>query len=1442
MTRLVDYLSPIMERLGPDAVDDILRPVAAIALHDRRTAFAVLERYPEVIEKLLPRKEQTILAVLGLANECLPYGTGLTIHFLETAPQVLEASDIDTLIQTTALACSISQVNQRTAEALMIISPAVLERLGFEGLRAVALLASVCARFSWHDSIRIMEQSPGQIDRLAAAGADRSCILAVYGLSTRTAQTDWNIALALVEKSAVIVDQLITLGGRDLVSRLYRRAESTVPFHARVVDAFLDAAPVLIERLGLTGSEPLWQCAFTAAADKPEDAVSVLKKSLEITENLLFRFDPVEIGAIYDLGRQFCRFGSSLALKFIFASPELTKKLNDEDMVKLTAIAEDLATTSLTAAEAFLDTAPVLIDRMGITELKNIAALSTKIAETSWETAARILVKSPELIDRVGIGGLKMIGDFIIPLARQSTSEAIRLLDKCPLIIDDLLKIGDIQLIENVCRLGSGIFSDNARLAASLLAQSPEIMKLTGLEGLQKIKTLVHELGNESWTTAASLLETAPCILEQVGVEGLEEIAGLARQLAKENSYNAVSLIEKSPDLIRRLQAFGDEILIRRIYELARTAASSHCKLAAAFLEHTPALLSKIGYTGTEKLMDMITAPPAIDGIVSARLLETAAAVWDQMDFKGMETLTSLASMIAATDQTGAVSLLEKSPILIEKLHHLVGDPLIAPAVYERILKLSHISPPIAMRLFEKSFDLIGGFGMEGFYRITDIIESQAKTDEQKALASLAADSTILADFMENIPKGLELKAIRPILSTYLRALLGRRVEIAEADHADTDGRKIYLPGRVRDFQDPEDNFILYKVEATHQEAHFEYGSFDFDMDRIPDLTDRIVFRYGLIADEDESQMERFIHHFPEPDLARDLFHVLEDRRIEGILKKEYPILGEHILNMNRHRVSKMRSVRKIANPKQRVVEMIGQALKTDRTFDQEDEETMSVLQKAFTAAGDLSRTDADVHLTAEWAAKLYFLIDAAFEEPYHPLKSISRHLDQERVSRNIGSFSRTARHIQERLSGQPSAQDTRPQTAIEAPGGSSGETTPTNTLPDQESTQRRHPAGSQQTSFQGPTQGGKPESGESDTEARQAGAIGGPMKYDSPERIERLLRAVYREKGLTPREVQERFDLLRPSETHYFLSSLDASLERKTELLPERGTALYAEWGEDIGAFRNNWSRVREQTHAGVSLTFYRETLEKHGGLLKKIRREFQMLKPEGLIRLKRQYDGDDIDLDAVVEYILDRKVGLSPPEKNYRLTRKNKREIACAFLIDMSRSTRGTTIRQEKEALIIIAEALNEVGDTFAVFGFSGDNRDNVDFYRIKDFDVPYDKKVKQRISAIEDHFENRDGTAIRHATQKLKKRAERTKILIILSDGKPVDKEYSGVYAIEDTRMALKEARHDGVKTFCITVDQNAAEYLPRMYSHSSWTVIDNVVKLPEKITRIYRMLTT
>jgi len=262
---------------------------------------------------------------------------------------------------------------------------------------------------------------------------------------------------------------------------------------------------------------------------------------------------------------------------------------------------------------------------------------------------------------------------------------------------------------------------------------------------------------------------------------------------------------------------------------------------------------------------------------------------------------------------------------------------------------------------------------------------------------------------------------------------------------------------------------------------------------------------------------------------------------------------------------------------------------------------------------------------------------------------------------------------------------------------------------------------------------------------------------------IRELLRALYKEKGVKPKDVESRIDALEPSKVKDYLSDLETIITDENGLQSERDTYLYPEWGIDIKDYRLNWARVREQFLEGGSDKFYRDTIQKYAGQIKIIRREFQMLRPEGLVKLRGQFDGDDIDLDATVQYL-------------------------------------------------------------------------------IKDFEDSYDLRVQCKISTMTNKQSTRIAPAIRHTTTKLRRREERTRMLILLSDGKPLDRDYYGNYAIEDTRMALKEAQRYGIKSFCITVDREAAEYLPRMYADSRWVVIDDVLKLPDKIMRIYKRFTT
>jgi len=471
----------------------------------------------------------------------------------------------------------------------------------------------------------------------------------------------------------------------------------------------------------------------------------------------------------------------------------------------------------------------------------------------------------------------------------------------------------------------------------------------------------------------------------------------------------------------------------------------------------------------------------------------------------------------------------------------------------------------------------------------------------------------------------------------------------------------------------------------------------------------------------------------------------------------------------------------------------------------------------------------------------IYRMIDQAFEESYRPIEPITKPIDQAQFDQTIGSFEKVSKRISERLQEEGGPQR-GPRIRHEQNEGTPGQTSPSANQPNQDHVSRSDPhAAQERPSFENRDPGGRLGSSEQRETVNGHQADNHLKKYASAARTKKLLQDLFKEKRVTPKEIETRIKHMTPDEIEVFLERLEPLVEHKSELEREKGTYLYPEWNDPAGRYQENWARIREHRLEGRSGAFYDQTIIRHAGLLKRIRREFQMLKPEELARLGRQLDGEEIDLDAAIEYFIDRKTGITPSEKHYIRIQRKQRDIAVAFLIDMSKSTKGATIAREKEALIIMSEALREVGDAFAIYGFSGDNRDNVDFYTIKDFEEDYNHRVKARISDIDYRFENRDGTAIRHTTSILRKREEKTKLLILLSDGKPVDKEYSGHYAIEDTRTALLEARTHGIRTFCVTVDKAAADYLPRMYSHSQWAVIDDVHKLPEKLSLTYRGLT-
>ena len=286
-----------------------------------------------------------------------------------------------------------------------------------------------------------------------------------------------------------------------------------------------------------------------------------------------------------------------------------------------------------------------------------------------------------------------------------------------------------------------------------------------------------------------------------------------------------------------------------------------------------------------------------------------------------------------------------------------------------------------------------------------------------------------------------------------------------------------------------------------------------------------------------------------------------------------------------------------------------------------------------------------------------------------------------------------------------------------------------------------------------------------------------------------------------------------------------------------------YDEWDYRRRAYRKGWCHLFETEGVPGDPAYVSMVRLRHAGLIKQIRRRFEMLRGEDRM-LGRQPEGEEVDLDAAVDAIADRRGGLEPSARLFCRRIRNQRSLAAMFMVDMSGSTKGWVNEAEREALVMLCEALDSLGDAYAIYGFSGWTRTRSDIYRIKRFDEAYDQAVKSRIAAIEAKDYTRMGVAIRHLTSLLVRQPARHKLLVTLSDGRPDDfgDEYRGHYGIEDTRRALQEAREQGVKSYCITIDRHGADYLAHMYGAARFTVLDDVNKLPLKIADIYRRLST
>ncbi len=311
-----------------------------------------------------------------------------------------------------------------------------------------------------------------------------------------------------------------------------------------------------------------------------------------------------------------------------------------------------------------------------------------------------------------------------------------------------------------------------------------------------------------------------------------------------------------------------------------------------------------------------------------------------------------------------------------------------------------------------------------------------------------------------------------------------------------------------------------------------------------------------------------------------------------------------------------------------------------------------------------------------------------------------------------------------------------------------------------------------------------------------------------------------------------------------------EAPARRAGQALAEKaagsGVFDYPEWDFSAAGYRQIGARVHVEPAVCGDPAWVRATLEEHRALLASVRRGFELLKAERS-ELRRQLDGDEIDLEALVEARADFAAGLPLSQAVYRTSRPARRSLAITLLVDISGSTDSwvsagrRVIDVEREALLLVCLALEGLREAYCVLGFSGQGAQRVTVRELKRFDEPYSEAVALRIAGLEPEHYTRAGAALRHASAGLMQQSVRHRLLLLLSDGKPNDDDhYEGRYGVEDLRQAVVEARLQGISAFCLTIDRSASSYLARIFGAHHYALLREPERLPAALLAWLRRL--
>ncbi len=292
-----------------------------------------------------------------------------------------------------------------------------------------------------------------------------------------------------------------------------------------------------------------------------------------------------------------------------------------------------------------------------------------------------------------------------------------------------------------------------------------------------------------------------------------------------------------------------------------------------------------------------------------------------------------------------------------------------------------------------------------------------------------------------------------------------------------------------------------------------------------------------------------------------------------------------------------------------------------------------------------------------------------------------------------------------------------------------------------------------------------------------------------------------------------------------------------------------YSEWDYQIQLERPSWVTVQEKRAKSGDIQLIDNIAAQYKREISRMKFLLDAMQPQGVQRIRKLEDGDEIDINAAIHSTIDIRMGLQPDPRFMMRSVRKIRDISVLVLLDMSESTNDPVSGQEfsvldltRQATVLLADAINKIGDPFAIHGFCSDGRHDVEYYRYKDFNQPYNEAPKAKLAGMTGQLSTRMGAAIRHASHYLKLQRSSKKLLLIITDGEPADIDVRDPqYLRYDTKKAVEEAGRSGIVTYCMSLDPRADQYVSRIFGARNYMVVDHVERLPEKLPMLYAGLT-